>query len=430
MEHVKQHGITVLGKIIGGVLAVGVFAVGFILLALPRHATPTSGGHAAPGMVSADDYVVDGTLDTDEVDIASKLPGRLASVSVKEGDVVRAGQVVAILQAEELDAKQEQATASMRGAQEQVQQGELAVTLEHNKANDQIGQAQAGLQAAQAALTMATAKLKALENGARPQEIEQAQEAVNAAQAAYDTAKKTNSRIQALADEGVVAQQKADEVAMAYRSAEAQLNAAKAKLSLVQAGARSEELDAARAQVRQAEAGVRAAQQTLQLAKDGRTLVAIRQKDVDAARQKVAAGQGAMNEVDAYQRQTRIISPISGRVTQRMSRGGEIIAPGYAIMSVARTDSYWVDVYVDESRFAGHRVGETVQVEIPAAGRTIPGVISKVLPAADFATKRATNEKGTVDVRSVQLRVTLDEQVRDLASGLTARVHFAPVGGR
>ena len=63
-------------------------------------------------------------------------------------------------------------------------------------------------------------------------------------------------------------------------------------------------------------------------------------------------------------------------------------------------------------------------VEIPSAGKTVPGKIIKSLSAADFATKKATTEQGSYDVRAVQVRVTLDGEVRDLARGLTARIHL------
>jgi HlyD family secretion protein len=423
------HGV---GAVMGGLVALALLWTGYLLLSRPRAPQPASlqSTTGARAEAAPQTLVVDGVLDTDEVDIASKLPGRLGSVLVKEGDAVNAGQLVAVLQAEELTAKHEQASAGLRGAEAQETQAHLAVGLESDKAEDQIKQAQAGVQAATAGLGMANAKLAALEHGARPQEIVQAQQAVEAAQAAFNTAKLTYSRVKALADEGVVARQKADEAELGYHSAQAALTAAQAKLSLVKAGARQEELDAARAQVRQAEAGIAAARGALQLAVDGRAMVDVRRQDVAAARQKVAAGQGLVHEVAAYQQQTRIVSPISGVVSQRIARGGEIIAPGYAILTVARTDQYWVDVYVDEAQFAGHHVGEAVEVEIPAVGKRVPGAISRLLPAADFATKRATNEKGSFDARAVQLRVTLQGDVRGLASGLTARVRFAPRGGR
>lgn len=545
-----------MGRLVLGGIIIGVFIAGFRLFTSPGRGA-TDGGAVARGA-----FTVDGTLETDEVDVASKLPGRLARVLVEEGDFVSAQEVVAILEADELDAKYDQGVAGMRAAEAQLEQGRIAVELEADKCEAQVRQAQAGVDAARATLGMAKAKLAALERearlqekalaqagvdaaqaalgmaqarlsalkegarpqelanaaaavkaaeatlgmaqaklsalreGARPQEIEQAKQGVEASQAAYDTAKKTYQRVKSLADAGLIARQKADEAEMAYRSAAAGLQAAKAKLELVQAGARAqeiaaaeeqvrqaqaaletarntysmakegpraqeivaaeeqvrqataaleaakntlamaqegprrEEIDAAREQVRQAQAGVDAAQRALKLAQDARLQVKIRQQGVKAAAQKVAASAGAVREAQAYQRQTRIVSPISGRVTEVHCRGGEIIAPGYAILSVAREDGYRVHVYVDESRFAGRRVGEAVQVTLPALGATVGGKISRVLPAADFATKRASNERGSFDARALELRITLDHLPRGLVSGMTARVHFPARGAQ
>jgi len=538
------------GRLALGVAIIGVFMLGFRLLASPGQKATTT------GTVTAGGFTADGTLETEEVDVASKLPGRLARVLVEEGDSVSAGQVVAVLEAEELDAKYDQGIAGRRAAEAQLEQGHIALELEADKCASQVRQAQAGVDAAratlgmtwakfaalergarpqekaqvqagvdaaratlgmaqaklsalkegvrpqelanaaeavtaaEATLEMAQAMLSALKEGARPQEIEQAKQGVAAAQAVYDTAKKTYQRVKGLADEGLIAQQKADETEMAYRSATAQLQAAKAKLELAQAGARSQEIDAAvgrvhqaqagldaarntysmakegprtqelevakeqvqqataalevakntqamalegprreekdaaREQVHQAQAGVDAAQRALKLAQDGHLQINIRQQDVKAAIQKVAAGAGTVREVQAYQRQTRIASPINGRVTERHCRGGEIIAPGYAILSITRNDGYWVHVYVDESQFAGQHVGEAVRVSLPALDSTVDGHISRVLPAADFATKRANNERGSFDTRALELRITLDHPLHDLASGMTARVYF------
>ncbi len=411
-----------LGKAAMGLLLLGAIALGYQVILAPR--APLASPLAASVAHAAVPFTVDGVLETDEVDVAAKLPGRLAAVLVDEGDTVHAGQTVALLEADELAAKRDQGEAGVRAAQTQVDQGELAVTLEGRKAEDQCRQAQAGVQAARAGLGMAQAKLAALEHGARPQEVTQAEQGVAAAQAVYDTAAKTYTRVKGLAEEGVLAQQKADEAEMGYRSAAAQLAAAKAKLDLVKDGARVEEIAAARDQVRQAEAGIAAAEGTRRLAEDGRLMVDIRRKDVLAARQKVAAGVGVVREVAAYQRQTRILAPLDGRVTQRMSRAGEIIAPGYAILTIARASGYWVKVTVDESAFAGHSVGEAVTVQVPALGHSVPGHIRRVLSAADFATKRTTGERGTFDTRAVDLRVTLDTPLVNLATGMTARVAF------
>ena len=423
-DNIHAHG--TLGKVLGGIFAVALLLGGLVVFSGIGH----PGALQAARPKAPVPCIVDGLLDADEVDVAAKVPGRLSELLVREGDEVQAGQLVAVVEAEELDAKQEQATAGWHAAQVQAQQGQLAANLQSATSSDQIQQARAGVQGAQATLEMARQHARALDTGARPEEIGQAQQAVNAAQAVFATAEKTQQRVQALAHEGVVAQQKADEAEMAYQSAQAQLLAAQDKLALVKAGARDEEKAAAHAQVRQAEAGVAAAQQALQLALDGEEQVALRAKDVEAAHDKVCASLGAMHEVAAYQRQTKIVSPIRGRVSQRMSLAGEIVAPGYAILSVVPTDHYWVDVYVDETQFAGRQVGDPVQVEFPALGRTLPGAISQVLPAADFATKRANNERGDYDTRAVHLHITLSETPNNLARGLTARVHFDAVGGQ
>ncbi len=421
MKNMMQriHGMR---KFVGGALAIGLFATGFILIATVSGGGPVRQDAQIQG--GAGTLVFDGTLETDEVDVSSKLPGRIANLYVDEGDMVTAGQTLAVLEAEEIDAKHDQAQAGVLASQAQATQAGIAVDLESRKAQDQVRQARAGVEAANASYGMARQKLAALVRGARPQEIAQAEQGVVAAQAAYDTAAKTYARIKNLSEEGVVSQQKADEIEMTYRSAGAQLAAAQARLELVKEGPRSEEVEAAREQVKQARAGVDAAEQTLQLALDASMMVDIRRKDVDAARQKVAASEGVLREVSAYKKQTAIVAPISGRISQRMCRAGEIVAPGYAILNIVRTDKYWVDVYVDESKFAGRKVGDSVSVTIPALGRTLPGRIARVLPAADFATKRSTNENGSYDTRALRLRVSLTENPRDLAEGLTARVKF------
>lgn len=422
----KTGTLRIIGRIAGFALAAAVFVAGYYLL------SERGGAASAPPVAAGASagFTVDGTIESDEVDVSSKIPGRLSQVSVEEGDEVHAGQVLAVLEAEEIDAKHDQASAGVKASEVLAEQAGLAAGLEARKADDQISQAEAGVSAAKAALGMAQQKYEAMKNGARPQEIEQARQGVAAAKAALDAAQKTWNRISSLAKDEVIAQQKADEVEMMYLSAQAQYNAAKAKYDLVVEGARKEEIEAARQQVEQAKAGVAAAERTLQLAKDAKGLVSIRKLDQQAAEQKIAASQGTLREVTAYQKMTQIIAPIDGVVTQRNSKAGEIVAPGYAIMSISRKDNYWVDVYVDETKFAGHGVGDKVEVSIPALGKAVPGTISRVLPAADFATKRSTNERGVFDSRAVQLRIKLDETPRNMANGLTARVNFPSPGGR
>ena len=175
-------------------------------------------------------------------------------------------------------------------------------------------------------------------------------------------------------------------------------------------------------------ARLQAAESALTLARAAAKMISVREADVRMAEQKIAACRGALDEVNAYLNETRIVSPIDGNVTAVIGNKGEIVAAGYGIFTIARTDGYWADVYLDETKWANRKVGDGVAVEIPAMGKTVSGKISRLLSAADFATKKASNEMGSFDVRSVQLRISLDGEARDLIRGLTARVYFEGVG--
>ncbi len=366
--------------------------------------------------------IIDGIIDTDQIDISSKLAGKIKNLSVNEGDYVKQGELLAVIESQELSAKKEQASAGLNAAIIQKSQGETALRLEKDKNRNQILQAKAAVDAITADIEMARNKLSALKAGARPQEKEQAKAAVNAAQSVYDTSIKTYNRIKALADDGVIAEQKADEALMAKNSAKAQLEMAKAKMSLAEEGSRKEEIAAAQAQLTELEARLSGAQSALSMAVSAQDTTLIKQADVNAAQQKIKAGQGALDEINAYIDQTQIKAPLSGRISKIMLRNGELAAPGYAIMSIAKTDKFWADVYIDESLFAGHRLGEEIPVRIPAIDRKISAKIIKVLPAADFATKKANNEKGSFDVRAILVRLELLENPPELVAGMTARI--------
>lgn len=482
-----------------------------ILAALLILVVCINGGSRDKATAGADTLEVEGTLEADEVDVSAKIPGRLSKVAVEEGDSVQAGQVLALLESKEVNAKVEQAAGALQAARAQQDQAGIAVDLQARTVQDQVAQAEAGLNAAQeklrmalngarpqeveqarqavqqataayntaahayseqiaqaeAGLNAARAKLQMALNGARPQELEQARKLVEQATAAYNTAKRTNDRFQGLCEDGVIPRQKADEIELQYLSAKAQKEAAEAKLSLVQEGARKEEIAQAREGVKAAEAtlrmakesrmhlaakaqrdaavakyhlvkegarpeeiaqareGVRAAAATLQMARDAALQVQIRQQDVAAASYKADAVKGQLNEASAYQSETKILSPISGYISERMSDNGEMVSAGYPIFSVVRGGNFKVKVYADESKFGRLKLNQPVKVVLPAlSNKVVNGRVLRISQAADFATRKATNEQGSYDVRSLEIVVKITDDVPDLRVGMTARVRL------
>jgi HlyD family secretion protein len=149
---------------------------------------------------------ISGIAEVRHIDVASKIPGRIDSVYVDEGDYVAKGDILVLIDSKEISAKVEQARGAMLAAQ---------------------------------------AKLKMAKNGLRPKEQEAAYKSYMQAKAQYDLMEKTFSRVSKLYKDSVVSSQEKDQVEAQFIAAREQMDAAKAKYDLAIEGVRSEEQDAA-----------------------------------------------------------------------------------------------------------------------------------------------------------------------------------------
>ena len=187
-------------------LAILGFAVVIIIVALIGFFT-----------LGRDPEVMQGQVEVSEYRVSSKVPGRILEIRVKEGDYVKVGDTLAILDAPEVRAKMEQA----RGAEN----------------------------------AAAAIELKA-QNGARKEQIQGAFQVLQQAKAGLEIAEKSYQRVQRLFDEGVLSAQKRDEVYAQYKAMEAQCKAAQSQYDMAVAGARQEDKLAAQAQVSRARGAV------------------------------------------------------------------------------------------------------------------------------------------------------------------------------
>lgn len=163
--------------------------------------------------VSTDDARISGTI----VSISSKVSGKVGQLMVAEGDMVKAGQVLARIDPQDIVAQRAQA---------------------------------------EAALAAAKANYEQLVNGSRPQEIQQAKAAVDQAKANLDNAALNYDRMEKLFRDGAISASQRDNALTAYQVARESYNGATQTLDLAVTGAREETIRAAAAQVKQAEAAV------------------------------------------------------------------------------------------------------------------------------------------------------------------------------
>lgn len=164
-----------------------------------------------------DPEMIQGQVEVSEYRVSSKVPGRILELCVKEGDYVKVGDTLAIIDAPEVKAKMRQA---------------------------------------ESAKSAASAMELMARNGARQEQISGAYELLQQAKAGLDIAQKSYERVQRLFDEGVMSAQKRDEAYANYKAREAQVKAAQSQYDMARNGARYEEKAAAAAQVGRASGAV------------------------------------------------------------------------------------------------------------------------------------------------------------------------------
>ena len=164
-----------------------------------------------------DPEVIQGQMEVEEYRVSGKVPGRILELRVKEGDMVKAGDTLAIIEAPEVQAKMSQA---------------------------------------QSAVNAASAMEQMARNGARKEQIQAARQLLEQAKAGLEIAEKSYNRMKILYEEEVVSAQKFDEAQAMYKSAQAQVKAAQSQYEMALNGARAEERQAASATVGQARGAV------------------------------------------------------------------------------------------------------------------------------------------------------------------------------
>ena len=168
-------------------------------------------------VTKSNDYVLQGEIDMQTINVSSKIGGRVSYLPVKKGDVVKEDTVLAILDTPEIKAKLQQTNALLEAAKSQ-----------NEKAD----------------------------NGARNEQIAMALNTMKQAQAGQELANKTYLRMKNLYEEGVIPAQKMDEAKAAYNSANSAAAVAKSNYQMLINGTREEDKTAAEAQVKQAEGAV------------------------------------------------------------------------------------------------------------------------------------------------------------------------------
>lgn len=309
-----------------------------------------------------------------KVALSAKIPGRVAQIHVREGDVVSPGMTVIVLDQEDAQSNLKQAEAGLQVALTRLSQAETTTKVTRIQTDAAIEQAKANLNAAEARLSI-------VKRPARSQELMVAENNVTSAKANLDNAQANHKRHQQLLKQGAISQSAFDVVNTQYLVAQAQHKSAQEQLSLVKEGGRQEDILAAQAQVD-------SAREQLRTAKANASLILLRQEDVKQARASVAQAEAALALARQQISYTVIKSPIAGKLSSRLTEPGQVVAAGQPLAEVVNLGSLYFKGDVSETELVNIRKGQKVSVRVDAVtGHLFDAVVRDIYPSGSTASR-------------------------------------------
>jgi len=306
---------------------VAIILLGGIVLSAcgsPSPASPSPTPEAAPLISTSDTVVADAmVVPVNWVALGLETGGQVIAVNVKEGDAVKAGDV--LVQLDDVDAKLAVAKAEAELAQAQAQ---LAKTKAVARPAE-IAAAEQGVKEAEAAVLAAQAQLAQLQTAVRPADIAAAEAGL--AQAAYN--KKVAQDRYDQAEKG-----QRENAADALNVANQDYIAAQKRLDQLKTGPTKNELDAARAGISVAQAQQARAQAQLDLLKAGAS-----KEQIAVSEAGVKQAQAALDAAQAQLDDLQLVAPMDGTVASLDIKVGQIAAPGVPVAQIADLSAWQIE---------------------------------------------------------------------------------------
>ena len=248
-------------------------------------------------------------------------------------------------------------------------------------------------------------------------------------------------------------------------AARAEVAAADARLRLLLAGTRSEDLRRADDQLGEAQAELDAARRdvarlegladrgtaTEKARDDARTrrdvaeraaaaaraeldklIAGPRRQEIEAARAQHAAAAARVEAIAQQVADSTVVAPRDGVITERVAEPGEVLAPGATLSVLTDVGRPWLNVWVDEPSLASIRLGDSAEVRVDGSDQAFAGVVSFVSPVAEFTPKNVQTPEERAKL-VFRVKIALDNPDRVFKPGMPADAYFRPAtaeGGR
>jgi len=348
--------------------------------------------------------LVSGNLELTQVDISFKIAGRLTERTVDEGQWVKKGDLIAMIDPVQLRQQKVRDQAIVYSAESNYKQLETSIAYQKATLESDVAQRKAELNQAQA-------KLDALLNGSRKQDIQQAEAGVTDAKAQLEFARLDWARSQTLFKNEDISKQQYDQSRTKFESAQAILRQAEEKYSMVKEGPRQEDIAGGRADVARAQAAVQTAEANrLELLRKEQELAA-RKAEIERSRAQVGISESQLND-------TSVFTPIDGVVLVKSAEVGEVLAAGTTVVTIGDLEHPWLRAYIIESDLGKVKLGQKVKLSTDSyPGKVYWGTISFISSEAEFTPKQIQTKEERVKL-VYRIKIDVDNSSHELKNNM------------
>ncbi len=318
------------------------------------------------------DLVLIGTVDSNQIVVSPQIEGRLQKLLVDEGTQVKQGDLIAALDPAELEAEERAAAATIDSMKYKVAETQSTLEATEGSTSSSVENAQARLASARAQLLQSEATLERTESDSR--------------------------RTIELAKEGVASDQESVQAATNLAAQKAVVQSLQQQVSAAQA-----DLNTAIANTHTAHAA---------------------QRTVESTRAQMENAESMLKQAEVRLGYTKIYAPVSGTVSVRAAREGEVLNAGQPIVTIVDLSDTWVRAAIPETEADHIGLGDTLRIRLPG-GTITSGKVFFKSAEADFATQRDVNRRKR-DIKTIVLKVRLDNPKGAFVPGMTADVLVSP----
>lgn len=323
---------------------------------------------------------VSGRVEADEIELSSRISGKLAKVLINDGSEVKKGDLIALLEDDEIQSKRREILNKLAEITESIKAAELNLEFIRSNISHSIEEAKRVLEASGARLKQSNTKL--------------------------ENARQELMRYSTLLEKDVISKERFDSIKLAF-----DLASEENKVALT---------DVERAKV------------ALKKAEDSRILIEAKKQEILSMKKSIGQLQELLQQVDINLNYTKITAPVNGIILRKIAEPGEVISSGGVIGTMINPESIHVRTFVPE-KYIGN-INNNIEAEIftdSYPDKPIKGFVCYISDKAEFTPKEVQSYEERVKqvfavkvcIKSLKTGET-DSEISILKKGMPVDVRF------